>query len=270
MEWYQALVLAIIQGLTEFLPVSSSGHLVLPQALLGWPDQGLAFDVAVHVGSLFAVVAYFRQTLWQMIQAWTVSISKPASLNDEGRELSRLTWLVFAATIPAGVVGVIFGDFIEDNLRSAGVLATTTIIYGVLLGVADKTAKGDRKLVEVTLGLALVIGFAQALALVPGTSRSGITITAALFLGLNRVDAARFSFLLSVPLIVAAGSLKGLELLQLGEAVDWAMITLGVFASGLTAYACIHVFITMVDRIGMMPFVIYRLLLGALLIALML
>ena len=269
MEWYQALVLAIIQGLTEFLPVSSSGHLVLPKELLGWPDQGLAFDVAVHVGSLIAVVGYFRHTLFQMAQAWLGGVFKPASLNEEQQGLSRLAWLVVAATIPAGVLGVVFGDFIEQHLRSAVVLASTTIVYGIFLGIADKTAKGNRELVTMGLGIALAIGFAQALALVPGTSRSGITITAALFLGLNRVDAARFSFLLSVPLILAAGSLKGVELIQLGETVDWAMISLGVVASAVTAYACIHAFLKLVDRIGMMPFVVYRLVLGALLIVLL-
>lgn len=270
MDWFQALVLAVIQGLTEFLPVSSSGHLVLPSALLGWPDQGLAFDVAVHVGSLLAVVLYFREELSRMLFSTVHAVLPGSPLDSAQRDDVRLAALVVLATVPAGLAGVLFDDFIEANLRGASVLAATTIGFGLLLGAADRFAGERRQLAKMGASVALVIGLAQALALIPGTSRSGITITAALFLGFSRSDAAHFSFLLSVPLIAAAGLLKGLELLSLGEAVDWGLIGLGVVASGLTAYACIHTFLSLVERIGMMPFVIYRLLLGTVLIVLLL
>lgn len=263
MELYQAVVLAVIQGLTEFLPVSSSGHLLLPSNLLGWPDQGLAFDVAVHLGSLLAVMAYFRTEIAAMVTGW---LSDP--LLRRGDEDARLSWLVVVATLPAVFFGLVFGGVIETELRGIEVLATTTIVFGLLLGLADWRGKRMKPLAALGIKAALVIGLAQAVALIPGTSRSGITITAALFLGFDRQASARFSFLLSIPLILAAGSLKGVELLGTSQAVDWMAMGVGVAVSGLTAYACIHWFLKLLDTLGMQPFVIYRLLLGTLLFAL--
>ena len=265
MEWFQVLVLAVLQGFTEFLPISSSGHLVLPKELLGWSDQGLAFDVAVHVGSLAAVLLYFRRDVVQLLIAWLQSLAQRKSTDD-----SKLAWCVILATIPAGLCGLLFDDWIEANLRGMGVIAATTIVFGLLLGWADQTGSRALSIVDITWKLALLIGLAQALALVPGTSRSGITITAALMLGLNRDASARFSFLLSIPLILAAGGLKTLELIEVGTVVPLAQIVAGAVVSGLTAYACIHGFLALLDRIGMMPFVIYRLLLGGFLIIMML
>lgn len=262
MDAFQAVVLAAIQGLTEFLPVSSSGHLVLPQTLFGWADQGLAFDVAVHVGSLLAVLWYFRSEVTSILKDWFASL-----LGGQQSENSRMGWMVIVATIPAVLAGLIFNDFIELNLRTGYVLATTTLVFGVILGAADRYSRHSKNLADIGLRIALIIGFAQAIALIPGTSRSGITITAALILGLNRSDSARFSFLLSMPIIAAAGSYKLLELIQSSVAVPWGLLFIGLIVSALTAYACIHVFMRWVERVGMMPFAIYRVALAGLLFA---
>ncbi len=261
MGFIEIIVLAILQGLTEFLPISSSAHLILPSQVLGWDDQGLAFDVAVHAGSLCAVVLYFRQEVGRMAVSWF------ASLFGKHDSESRLAWLIILGTIPAGLAGLIFNDFIENHLRNATVIAITTILFGLLLWLADKKAKQTKGEYQVTVKDVLVIGFAQVLALIPGTSRSGITITAGLMLGLTAKAAARFSFLLSIPLILAAGGYKTLELSQQVIPVDWTAIGLGTLLSFVSAYACIHYFLILVEKIGMMPFVIYRLALGGVLIA---
>ena len=260
MDAFQAVILAAIQGLTEFLPVSSSGHLVLPQTLLGWADQGLAFDVAVHVGSLLAVLWYFRVEVAGILKDWFGSF-----FGGGQNENSRLGWMVIVATIPAVVAGLIFNDFIELNLRAGYVLATTTLVFGVILGLVDRYAKHTKHIADIGLRIALIVGFAQAIALIPGTSRSGITITAALMLGLSRSDSARFSFLLSMPIIAAAGSYKLLELIQSSADVPWDLLFIGFAVSAVTAYACIHVFMRWVERMGMMPFAIYRVVLAGIL-----
>jgi len=256
MDWFQAIILALIQGLSEFLPISSSAHLILPSQLLGWPDQGLAFDVAVHLGSLAAVVFYFRHDLRSLVSGGLKSFSGDVT------ESGRLAWLIVVASIPALLVGFLFEDLIEEHLRSAQVIAYSTILGGILLGIADRWNSQRLELTQMTIVFALLIGFAQALALVPGTSRSGITITMALLVGFNRVSAARFSFLLSVPIILASGLWQALSLVQ-ETSVPWSLIGLATVVSGLSAYACIHFFLVFIERIGMMPFVVYRLLLGA-------
>lgn len=264
MSWWEAVALALVQGLTEFLPISSSAHLILPSQLLGWQDQGLAFDVAVHVGTLLAIVAYFRRDVANLTQAWVVSVAKRQHSED-----SQLAWLIILATIPAGLAGVIFNDLIESHLRSTAVIATTTIVFALVLWWADKTGKRTQSLQALDLRGAMLIGLAQAIALIPGTSRSGITMTAALLLGYSREASARFSFLLSIPLIAAAGSLKTLELIEQGSDSDWGIILLGTSVAFLSAYLCITAFLRFLERIGFTPFVIYRLLLGAILIALL-
>ena len=261
MDLLQALWLAIIQGLTEFLPISSSAHLILPSAILGWEDQGLAFDVAVHVGSLVAVLSYFKNDLALLLRAWFKTTFQGADSNAE----SRMLWFIVLATLPAAVVGLVAGGFIELHLRSIVVIATTTIVFGLLLGWADWRHKGSLSLQEMSWKSAFLIGAAQVLALIPGTSRSGITLTAALALGFDRNSAARFSFLMAIPIISLSGAYKALQLLSEGS-VAWGTIALGAIVSGLTAYLCIHAFLRLIDRIGMMPFVIYRILLGMLLI----
>jgi len=262
MSTFQAIVLALIQGITEFLPISSSGHLILPKELWHWPDQGLAFDVAVHVGSLAAVLIYFRRDVAAMISGWFATLS-----GDRGNANGKLAWCVIVATIPASIAGLLLDELIETHLRSMAVIAATSIIFGGFLWWADAGTEKRRALTEISLSMALLIGMAQALALIPGTSRSGATITAALFLGFTRIDAARFSFLLSIPIIFLSGAYKGYQLLS--THVDWFMLSVGITVSAISAYLCIHYFLGFINRIGMLPFVIYRLILGVFLFSLM-
>jgi undecaprenyl-diphosphatase len=257
MDILQIIVLAIVQGFTEFLPVSSSAHLILVPAFTQWADQGQAFDVALHIGSLMAVVAYFRTDLKNMIIAWLSSLQTRRQTPD-----SRLAWAVIFATIPAGLVGLIFKDYIELNLRGAEVIATTTIIFGLLLWFADWIGKRNRDEHAMTWKDVLIIGCAQAIALIPGTSLSGITMTAALMMGLTRSAAARFSFLLSVPIILLSGGLKTIDLIRSSTPVDWNALLAGTVLSALSAYLCIHLFLKLLEKVGMLPFVVYRLFLG--------
>jgi undecaprenyl-diphosphatase len=261
MDLIQIIVLSLLQGFTEFLPISSSAHLILPSKILGWADQGLAFDVATHIGTLAAVILYFRRDVLAISQGWLTSgFSKDMDIN------ARLAWAIVIATIPAGLVGLVYGDWIELNLRSSEVIAYSTIGFGLLLLAADRMANEHKDIVQMTLTAALIIGIFQALALIPGTSRSGITITAALFLGFQRQSAARFSFLISIPLILAAGLLKTKELVEQAVPVDWMDIGLAALISAVSAYVCIYFFLAIINRIGMLPFVVYRLILGALLL----
>lgn len=268
MTWFEVIALAVIQGLTEFLPISSSAHLILPSQVLGWEDQGLAFDVAVHVGTLLAIVIYFRRDLISIAGSWFRSLGG-AALSNECKQESQLGWMIIVATVPAGLAGVIFNDFISEHLRSTVVIASTTIGFGLLLWYSDSHGARERSLSNMSLGSALVIGVSQALALIPGTSRSGITMTSALLLGYTRDAAARFSFLLSVPLIAAAGLLKTLELLETGSEEQWVMVGVATVIAFLSAYTCVHLFLKFLERIGFMPFVVYRLTLGLILVALM-
>ncbi|MCY7296061.1 undecaprenyl-diphosphate phosphatase [Alteromonas sp. a30] len=265
MTLFEVVILAIIQGITEFLPISSSAHLLLPSILLGWKEQGLAFDVAVHIGSLTAVVIYFRHDLWGMTQAWTRQL-----VGGKATAESQLAWWLIIATLPAVVLGFLGKSLVEEFARSGLVIAFTTIVFGALLWLADSRAKQAEGLKSLGWKKALTIGFFQVLAMIPGTSRSGITITAGLLLGLDRYSAARFSFLLSIPTILGAGVLLGLDLLSTSQAVDWSMIVSGTLLSFVSAYACIYLFLSWIERIGMLPFVIYRLLLGVFLLVLLL
>lgn len=261
MDWLQITLLALVQGLTEFLPISSSAHLILVPLFTDWVDQGLAFDVALHLGSLGAVVIYFRHELITMTTSWSRSVSGRGTDDD-----ARLAWWVIVATVPVCLAGLAFQDVIETQLRSPLVLAFGLIVFGLLLGYADWRHRGQRNESAMTWKDALWIGLAQALALIPGTSRSGITMTAALMLGLSRESSARFSFLLSIPVIILAGGHQTLGLMAASAPVDWTAMAIGVMCSGISAYACIHFFLVFIKRIGMQPFVIYRLLLGAALI----
>ena len=263
MDYLHAFFLALVQGLSEFLPISSSAHLILLPRLLGWPDQGLAFDVAVHMGTLVAVVAYFRHDVLCLFCAWTRSCVRRRLDSD-----ARLAWLVVLGTVPVAVAGLLFHDYIESSLRSPLVIAATTTGFGVWLGLADLRGRKNRSEADLTVFDALWIGLSQALALIPGTSRSGITMTAALALGLTRSAAARFSFLLSIPVILFAGSYESLQLLQQPEPVAWGALLLGTVVAGVSAYLSIHFFMRLIEKVGMLPFVVYRMLLGAFLLLL--
>lgn len=260
MDYFQAIILAIVQGITEFLPVSSSAHLILTPRLFGWDDQGLAFDVAVHVGTLFAVIIFLRNEIQQIIPAWLGGFK-----NQDWNASGRLGWWVLLATIPVGLVGVSASDWIEVNLREPYVIALSMLVFGLLLGLADRGGdRNEKNLLSMTLSHAvLIIGMAQVFALIPGASRSGITMTAALFLGYQRSAAAKFSFLLAVPTIALSGLLKGKELIETTDAVAWGPIILGMVVSAVFALLCMHWFIRIVERLGMQPFVYYRVLLAA-------
>lgn len=259
---FQISFLSILQGLTEFLPISSSGHLILPSELFGWQDQGLIFDVAVHVGSLIAVVLYFRVQLIELLVGFARSLVKR-----EHTEESKVAWLIILATIPVGIAGFLLNDVVEQYSRSMLVIAMSSIFFSLLLYFSDRPKPATLAIHELTWKAGLLIGIAQLFALIPGTSRSGITMTAALYCNLSRDAAARFSFLLAVPVIAASGLLKSVELYAAGTSgSQWLMLLYAASLAALVAFACIHFFLKLIERIGFLPFVIYRLGLGGLLL----
>ncbi len=250
------LVLALVQGITEFLPISSSGHLVLVPIFGHWPDQGLMMDVAVHVGTLGAVMIYFWRDIWLMLRG-LVRFTK--GKRDPG---ARLAALVILATLPVIGAGYLLNHHIGPEVRTIEVIGWTTLGFGLLLYISDKTGLTIRRVEHSGIADALIIGISQCLALIPGTSRSGITITAARFLGYERIDAARFSMLLSIPTIIGAGTLKGLELYQSGNAelTNDALSAAGL--SFIAAFIAIVVMMAWLKRASYTPFFVYRLLLG--------
>lgn len=260
----QIVFLAILQGLTEFLPISSSAHLILAPTLVGWSDQGLGFDVAVHVGTLLAVVAYFWADLTKLGKSWWHSLWS-------GRQHpeSRLAWGVLLGTVPVGLGGMLLrGLDADDALRSPLVIAGTTIGFGLLLWWADWRSNQQRSEDSLGWGEVLFIGLAQALALIPGTSRSGITLTAGLAVGLKRKCAARFSFLLSIPVIALAGFVTGVDAWRGEETIDLTALAIGTIVAATSAYLCIHYFLQLLEKLGLMPFILYRLALGLVLLVL--
>ena len=257
-EWFQVIILSLIQGLTEFLPISSSAHLILPALLTDWPDQGLAFDIAVHLGSLLAVLGYFRREIGQFAVSGARLLSHRQS--DEHTELLAK---VIIATLPIVIVGYGLKDWVSGELRSVLVIATATIVFALGLWWADK----QRGQIDQPSWMhAFIIGASQVLAIVPGTSRSGVTITAALLLGLSRTSAAKFSFLLSIPTISGAAVLAALDLLETGSSAAWPELAVGASLAAASAYLCIHYFIALLERTGLMPYVIYRIILGVMLL----
>jgi len=255
----QLVVLAAIQGLTEFLPVSSSAHLLLPRMLLGWPDQGVAFDVAVHLGTLTAVVVYLREELLALLRGCRQFVETRQS-----NEQLRLVLCLLIATLPLLPAGLLVAPHLEE-LRAIEVVAATTIVYALLLWWADRRGGQARQLASLSYGAALLIGLAQTLALVPGTSRSGITMTAALFAGLDRVAAAKFSFLLAIPAIVASALHQLIKLAAL-PAVPWLQLLAAAVIFAVVALLSMHALIGWLRRAGMAPFVVYRLVLGGVLL----
>ena len=263
MDGLHALFLALIQGLTEFLPVSSSAHLILPSKLLGWPDQGLAFDVAVHAGTLVAVMVYYRESLASLLMGVAGSGD---NVSLRRREVAAL----FIATLPAMLIGIVLSDAIDQYLRGIGVIATTTLLFGLLLGVSysNRTTGADERPIS-RLDHAILIGLAQALALIPGTSRSGVTITASLLLGQPRDSGTVFvsdvhSVIAGVILLMLV---KQFELFF--SSANLAITLLAMLVAALSAYATIAFFVGLVTRVGMMPFVIYRALLALILFSIL-
>ena len=264
MDAFQAIVLGIVQGLTEFLPISSSGLLRIVPAFFGWEDPGAAFTAVIQLGTMAAVLLYFRRDLWNIARAWLRSLRDP-----EARRTieARLGWFIILGTIPISILGLAFSDTIEDELRSLYLIGTMLIVFGFVMLAAEHVSRRDREIETLTARDGFLIGCAQALALVPGVSRSGATISAGLFLNLTRTTAARFSFLLSVPAVVLSGLF---ELRHIGEsggapAGATALATLLAFVTG---YASIAFLLRWLAGHSLGVFVAYRFVLGALVIAL--
>ena len=258
MTWIQIIVLAIVQGLTEFLPISSSGHLILVPAFFGWSDQGLAFDIAVHFGSLGAVCVFFRNDIAGLLHgAGDIISGRSATLQ------ARMAWCIGIGTIPAAVAGLFFAGWIAANLRSPMFVIAALAAYGLLMALADYFAPRARDISTIRMRDALIVGIAQALSLVPGTSRSGITITAGRLLGFRRQDAARFSFLLSAPVILLATIYEVVMLVTGDMQVAWDNLAVAALVSGIVAYLSIDFFMRFVSVMGLLPFAIYRLLLAS-------
>lgn len=267
MSLFQAIVLGIVQGLTEFLPISSSGHLRIVPALVGWKDPGTAFTAVIQLGTMAAVVLYFRDDLLRIIRAWLSSLRAPGL---RGELDARLGWYLIIATVPISIIGLALKDQIENGARSLYIIGTTLIALGLVLLVAEKVSRRERDIEAITRRDAIVIGFSQALALIPGVSRSGATITAGLFLGFDRVAAARFSFLLSVPAVVLSGLFEMRGVLD-GSAEGavgagpTAVATLLAFVTGYASIAFLLKFLT-THTTGL--FVAYRVTLGSLVLVL--
>ncbi len=262
MDFFQALFLGLLQGLTEFLPISSSAHLILTPIFFGWTDQGVGFDLSVHLGTLLAVVLYFRKDVFGIARDGLISMARRQIIGQ-----GALAWYLVIGTIPAGLAGLALLDLIDNELRAPEVIFGTTLVFGLLLGIADWLPKRTRTMDSLNWKDAVLVGIAQAMALVPGTSRSGVTITAGLFLGMTREAASRFSFLLSIPIIVLAGSVKLLEAVTSDMAVDWSGFLTGGITSFLMAITAIHFFLKWLNKVGMWPYVIYRIALAGVIYA---
>ena len=262
MDLFQAIVLGIVQGLTEFLPISSSGHLRIVPAFAGWEDPGAAFTAVIQLGTMAAVVLYFREDLIRIARAWIASLRDPSRRSELD---ARLGWYLIVGTIPIVIFGVLFSHEIETGARDLYLIGTTLILLGIVLLIAEKVSRRDRDLSTITRRDAIVVGFAQALALIPGVSRSGATITAGLFLGMDRVSAARFSFLLSIPAVVLSGVYELRDVVG-GSAEGaagvgpTAVATVFAFISGYVSIAFLLKFLT-THTTGV--FVAYRVVLGA-------
>lgn len=261
MTLLQIVVLALIQGLTEFLPVSSSAHLILGGKLFGWPDQGLVFDVATHLGTLLAVLIYFRRELLEMAGAWRVRVATPAD-----QQQRNLALYLAAASVPALMVGYFAHDVVEFYLRDLRVIAWMTIGFGLLLWMADRVGAKHGELHNFGLGSAMLVGLAQALALIPGVSRSGITITAGRLLGFSPEAAARFSFLLAIPVVAGAGIYGALRVANGNGGLHWPEFLLAFAFAALAGWICIAAFLALLRRVGLLPFILYRLALGLVLL----
>lgn len=278
MELTQAVILALIQGITEFLPISSSGHLILVPLLTDWQDQGLAFDVILNTATWLAIVIYLRRDIAALASGFFASIIKKSSMTEQARAQARLAWMVLVATIPVAVAGLLCRDFISLNLRTFEVIAISSIIWGIVLWIGDRKASGTKgihlkDLYSIGWSGAVIVGLAQAIALVPGTSRSGITIAAALLIGMTRGSAARFSFLLAVIVGALAGAKETIDIIKVGSETPALPLIVGFVVAFIAAYLVIHFFLKLLDdsqkkktSSSMTPFVLYRVGLGIVLL----
>ncbi|MGI8593153.1 MAG: undecaprenyl-diphosphate phosphatase [Solirubrobacteraceae bacterium] len=267
MSVLESIVLGVVQGLSEFLPISSTAHLRIVPAVLGWEDPGAAFTAVTQLGTMAAVLIYFRADLLAVARAWLGSLRRPEL---RGSLDARMGWYLIAGTVPIVIFGVLFENQIESGARDLYLIGTTLIVLGIVLFAADRVSRRDRDLKDLSTRDGVVIGFAQSLALVPGVSRSGATITAGLLLGLDRAGAARFSFLLSVPAVVLSGVYEGLKIVRGTVSADTSALSL-VLATGMAfvfGYASIALLLRYLATHDLTPFVVYRVVVGALVIAL--
>jgi len=262
MEITHAVVLALIQGITEFLPVSSTAHLVFVPRVTGWQDQGLSFDVALNTATWLAVVIYFRADMARLVKG-LARVFRESSFRDNND--GRLALMALLGTVPVGVAGVLARDMVAGELRTLSVIGFSSIIWGVVLWIADRNP-GKTELREMGWASAALVGLSQAISLIPGTSRSGITMTAGLFTGLTRTSSATFSFFLAIIVGALAGGKEGLEMVRHGWDTPWLAVAVGFAVAFVSAYLAIHYFLKWIMRSSMAPFVAYRILLGIILL----
>ena len=264
-SYFEALILGIVQGLTEFLPISSSAHILIVSTLAGWGDPGAAFTAVTQLGTETAVLVYFRKDIWRIITTWTRSLYTPEL---RGNIDARMGWYVIVGTIPIGFFGYTFSDQIETAARNLYLVATVLIVFGLVLGAADRWGKQDKTLDDLTIKTGLIYGFGQALALIPGVSRSGATISTGRILGFDRPSATRYAFLLAIPAVVISGLY---EALKIGDEknVSWGPTILATVVAFFVGYAVISWLIRYVSHGSFLPFVIYRIALGTLVLVLL-
>lgn len=256
----KAVVLGIIQGLTEFLPISSSAHLRIFPELFGWGDPGAAFTAVIQIGTELAVLIYFRKDIWRIGTAWVRSLFQAEY---RGTFDARMGWFIIIGSLPIVVLGVLLKDLIERDFRNLWIVGCTLIVMGVVLGIADRVGRTDRPLGKLTLKDAVLMGGAQALALIPGVSRSGATISMGRFLGFEREAATRFAFLLAIPAVVGAGLFELKEIPHGHNDFGWGPTIVATVVSFVVGYAAIAWLLRYVSTNSYTPFVIYRIALGA-------
>ena len=253
MDLAQILILSIIQGITEFLPISSQSHLILTSKLLGMSDQGLSFDIALHAGSLMAILIYYRK-----------EVTKIMSISDEGIQYLKL---IIIGSIPLPIIGLLFVDIVSENLRTINTIAFMTIVFALLLYFAERrNHENKNSFATLSFFTIIFIGFMQTLAIMPGVSRSGIVITAALLLNYSREDSIKIAFLLSIPAIFMATVYQSMQLYEVGNIESLNEHLLGMILSFIFSYITIHLFISTINKISFTPYIVYRLALGLLLL----
>ncbi|RIQ20524.1 undecaprenyl-diphosphate phosphatase [Jiangella rhizosphaerae] len=266
MEWFHAVVLGVLQGLTEFLPISSSAHLRIYPELFGWEDPGAAFTAVTQIGTESAVILYFARDIGRIVSAWFRSLGSSSG----GRRRratydpqdARMGWFVIIGTIPIGALGYLLKDVIEDDFRSLWIIATTLVVLGVILGVADRVGRKERTAADLTYKDAVLIGCAQALALIPGVSRSGASISMGLFLGLDRRAAARFAFLLAIPAVLGSGIFEWPSAMEEGSVYGAGPTILATIVAFVVGFGVIAWLMSWLEKRSFVPFIVYRIALG--------
>ena len=264
-SWFEAVVLGVVQGLTEFLPISSSAHILIISQLFGWEDPGAAFTAVTQIGTEMAVILYFRKDIWRIISTWAQSLLKPAL---RGNIDARMGWYVIIGTLPIAILGVLFQDQIETIARNLWLVSFTLIFFGLVLGLADRIGRKSQQVDDLNIRDGILYGIGQAFALIPGVSRSGATISMGLFLGYTRAAATRYAFLLAIPAVMASGLYEATKIGE-GPTPDWGPTILATVIAFVIGYLVIAWLIRYISANSYMPFVIYRIGLGVLVIILL-